>query len=56
MIVQQKKIPYLKRNIVFGKKINFRNISGIEIPYQRSIDIDNINDFILAENFLKKNK
>ena len=49
-------IYIMKRNIVFGKKINFRNISGIEIPYQRSIDIDNINDFKLAENFLKKNK
>ena len=42
----------MRRDIVFGKKINLNNIKGIEIPFERSVDIDDINEFKLARNML----
>jgi CMP-N-acetylneuraminic acid synthetase len=45
-------IYIMKREIFFGKKINFKNIKGIEIPFERSVDIDDIDEFKLASNLL----
>ena len=46
-------IYIMRREIIFGKKINFKDIKGIEMPFERSIDIDNINEFKIASNFIK---
>ena len=48
-------IYIIKRKVFFKKDMKFNNIAGIEIPYERSIDIDNSLDFFLAEKInLKK--
>ena len=47
-------IYILKRNFIFGKKLDFQKITGIEIPQERSIDIDDANEFALAEILIKK--
>ena len=49
-------IYIMKRALIFGKKLNFQKIEGIEIPYQRSIDIDDAKEFALAETLIKNNK
>ena len=44
-----------KPNYVLSKKNMFDgNVKGIEIPQERSIDIDSMSDFIIAEEFFKK--
>jgi CMP-N,N'-diacetyllegionaminic acid synthase len=47
-------IYIMSRKIIFGKKFDFKKVVGIEIPNERSIDIDNANDFSLAESYLFK--
>jgi len=49
-------IYILKRDLVFGKKINLNSIIGIEIPTLRSIDIDDINDFLFVDRLIKRKK
>ena len=46
-------IYIMKRDVVFGKKIDFKNVDAIEMPFERSIDIDDINDFYLAKSLQK---
>ncbi len=47
-------IYILKRKFIFGKKLDFQKITGIEIPQERSIDIDDATEFALAEILIKK--
>ena len=47
-------IYIIRRDIIFRKKMNLRNILGVEIPFERSIDIDDINDLKIARKLIKK--
>lgn len=50
-------IYIMKRALIFGKELNLQKVTGIEIPHERSIDIDDAKDFALAKTFLiKKNE
>jgi len=49
-------IYIFKKNILLGKKLNWKNIKGIEIDNSRSVDIDNTDDFFYADFLLKKIK
>ena len=49
-------IYIMKREVIFGEKIDLQKVTGIEIPQERSIDIDDENDFRLAKNLLLKNE
>lgn len=48
-------IYIIKRKVFFKKYMKYNKIVGLEMPYERSIDIDNSLDFFLAEKIkLKK--
>lgn len=46
-------IYILDRDIIFRKKMNLTDILGVEIPFERSIDIDDINELKMARKLIK---